>query len=280
MQTTNQNKNFWPRNWGKETHLMAIVNITNDSFSDGGLYIDLPNAIKHASYCIEQGAHILDIGAQSTRPGASEVGAEIEIKRLLPFIKELKKIHPHIPISVDTFHHSVAENVLNAGADWVNDVSGGRYDPEIFTVVADKGCPYVLTHSRGNSKTMDSLANYKNVVDDVKNELSKQIERAFSVGIKSRQIIIDPGLGFAKNVDQNLTLLRNIKQFISMDFPVLIGASRKRFIGSVINEPDTNKRVFGTSAVACKCVIDGVNLLRVHDIREIYQVVKMTRSII
>ena len=259
---------------------MAIVNITEDSFSDGGLFIDLKSAINHASLCIKQGAHILDIGAQSTRPGATEVGSEVEIKRLIPLITELKLLHPEIPISVDTFHHSVAEKVLNVGADWINDISGGRHDPEIFNVIADKGCPYVLTHSRGNSKTMDSLAIYKNVIKDVKNELSKQIDLALSKGIKNEQIIIDPGIGFAKNVDQNLTLLKNLEEFISMNFKVLIGASRKRFIGYVINESDPNKRIFGTAAVASRCVIAGVNILRVHDIEQISQVIIMTKSII
>ena len=259
---------------------MAILNITDDSFSDGGLYIDLPKAINHASLCIKQGAHIIDIGAQSTRPGASDVGAEIEIKRLVPLIKELKLLHPEIPISVDTFHHSVAEKVLNVGADWVNDVSGGRHDPEIFNVIADIGCPYVLTHSRGNSKTMDSLSKYKNVVKDVKNELTNQIDLALSKGNKNEQIIIDPGLGFAKNVDQNLTLLRNLEEFVSMNYPVLIGASRKRFIGSVINESEPTKRIFGTAAIASRCVIAGVDILRVHDIKQMSQVIIMTKSII
>ena len=259
---------------------MAIVNVTDDSFSDGGLYCELPAAINHASLCIKQGAHILDIGAQSTRPGASEVGPQIEIKRLVPLIKELKKLHPNIPISVDTFHHSVAKTVLNIGADWINDVTGGRHDPEMFNVIADKDCPYVLTHSRGNSKTMDSLAKYKNVVRDVKNELSNQIDLALSVGIKNEQIIIDPGIGFAKNVDQNLTLLRNLEVFSSMNNPILIGASRKRFIGSVIDESDPTKRIFGTAAVASRCVIAGIDIIRVHDVKEIAQVVKMTNSII
>ena len=259
---------------------MAIVNITEDSFSDGGLFIDLPNAINHSSFCIKYGAHILDIGAQSTRPGASEVGAEIEIKRLVPLIKELKLLHPEIPISVDTFHHSVADKVLNVGANWINDISGGRHDPKIFSVIADKRCPYILTHSRGNSMTMDSLAKYRNVVKDVKNELSNQIDLALSKGIKNEQIIIDPGIGFAKNVDQNLTLLQNLEEFVSMNYPILIGASRKRFIGSVINEPDPTKRIFGTSAVASRCVIAGVDILRVHDIKQISQVIIMTKSII
>ena len=259
---------------------MAIVNITNDSFSDGGLFNEFSAAINHACLCIEQGAQVLDLGAQSTRPGASEVGTEIEIKKLIPVIKELKLLHPEIPISIDTFHHSVAHSALEAGADCINDISGGRHDYEIFKVIADYGCPYVLTHSRGDSKTMDSLTNYQNVVIDVKKELSNQINLALSYGINKNQIIIDPGLGFAKNTDQNLILLRNLEEFVLMQYPVLIGASRKRFIGSVINESDPKKRIFGTAAVASRCVIAGVNFLRVHDIKEICQVIRMTKSLI
>ena len=254
--------------------------MTNDSFSDGGLFVDFVNAVEHACFCIDQGAQLLDLGAQSTRPGSSEVGKEIEIKRLIPVIKELKLLHPDVTISVDTFHHSVAKIALNAGADWVNDISGGRHDPEIFNVIADHGCPYVLTHSRGNSMTMDSLAKYQNVVIDVKKELNYQIDLALSSGIKSNQIIIDPGIGFAKKLEHNLCLLRNLEQFISMKYPVLVGPSRKRFIGSVINESDPNDRIFGTAAVASRCVIAGVDYLRVHDIKEILQVIKMTNSII
>ena len=259
---------------------MAILNITEDSFSDGGLFIDFKSAIEHACLCIKQGANILDLGAQSTRPGASEVGSEIEIKRLIPVIKELKLIHPEIPISVDTYHHSVAKAALNVGASFINDISGGRHDSDIFNVIADYPCLYVINHSRGNSKTMDSLTQYKNVVNDVKNELSIQIDKALSSGIKNDQIIIDPGIGFAKNVSQNLSLLRNIEQFVSMKYPVLVGASRKRFIGSVLNESDPSKRIFGTAAVASRCVFGGVDIIRVHDVKEICQVINMTESII
>ena len=277
---TKISKNHWPKDWEKQTNIMAILNLTDDSFSDGGLFNDFSSAVEHASLCIKEGAQVLDLGAQSTRPGSEEVGTEIEIKKLIPVIKELKLIHPDIPISIDTYHHSVAHTSLNAGADWINDISGGRHDPEIFNVIADYGCPYVLTHSRGNSKTMDYLTNYKNVVNDVKTELSNQIDIALNYGIKNKQIIIDPGIGFAKNVDQNLILLRNLEEFVLMQYPLLVGASRKRFIGSVINESDPNKRIFGTAAVASRCVIAGVNFLRVHDVKQIYQVIMMTKSII
>ena len=280
MRITKLSNNHLLKHWEGDTNVMAIINITNDSFSDGGLFIDCKSAVTQASLCVNQGAKVLDIGAQSTRPGASEVGAETEIKRLIPVIDELKVLHPEIPISVDTYHHSVARAVLDAGANWINDISGGRLDPEIFNVIAEFGCPYVLTHSRGNSKTMDLFAKYQNIVVDVKNELTNQINLALSSGIKDEQIIIDPGIGFAKNVEQNLTLLRNIEKFVSMNYPVLVGPSRKRFIGSVLNVSDPKNRIFGTAAVAARCVIAGVDLLRVHDTREIFQVIKMTKSII
>ena len=277
---TNQSNNYWPQHWNNTTNVVAIVNITEDSFSDGGNFIDFRSAINHATLCVSEGALVIDLGAQSTRPGASEVGAELEIKRLLPVIKELKLLHPKIPISIDTYHHSVASICLKAGANWINDISGGRHDPMIFKVIADYGCRYVMSHSRGNSMTMDSLATYQNVLEDVQNELNKQIDLAIYSGVNKEQIIVDPGLGFAKNVEQNLIILRNLEQFISMQYPVLVGASRKRFIGSIINESDPNKRIFGMAAVASRCVIAGVNFLRVHDIREISQVIKMTKSII
>ena len=280
LQITKQLNSKWPENLENKTKIMAIVNITNDSFSDGGLFIDSKSAIEHASLCIKQGANIIDLGAQSTKPFASEVGPEIEIKRLIPVIKEIKSTHPDIPISVDTFHHSVAKAVLNVGADWINDISGGRHDSDIFNVVADYPCLYVINHSRGNSMTMDSLTKYENVVSDVKNELGIQIEKALSHGVNNNQIIIDPGIGFAKNVNQNLYLLQNIEKFVSMKYPVLVGASRKRFIGSVLNESDPIKRIFGTAAVASRCVFAGVDILRVHDVKEICQVIKMTESII
>ena len=269
-----------PEPLGIETNVMAIVNITDDSFSDGGKFNSFTAAVEHGCFCINQGAKVIDLGAQSTRPGASEVGVDIEIKRLIPVIKELKQIHPDIPISIDTYHHSVAHAALSAGADWINDISGGRHDPMIFKVVADYRCPYVLTHSRGNSKTMDSFIEYKNVVIDVKNELMNQIDIALSFGINNDQIIIDPGIGFAKNVEQNLILLRNIEEFVFMKYPVLVGASRKRFIGSVINESDPTKRIFGSAAVASRCVIAGVMFLRVHDIKAICQTIKMTKALI
>ncbi len=258
---------------------MAIINITNDSFSDGGLFLDTKSAVKHACFCIEQGAHILDLGAQSTRPGASEIGPEIEIQRLLPVIKGIKSKFPDILISVDTFNHSVAYEALKCGADLINDVSGGRHDPEIFKVISEFECPYILMHSRGNSINMDKLIEYENLIDDVKYELNKQIEKAFKSGVKNSQLILDPGIGFAKNTLQNLALIKNIDEFVSLPYPILVGASRKRFIGEMMGEVDPNKRLLGTAIVASKCVKAKVNILRVHDVRETVQVIKLTQEI-
>ena len=269
-----------PQTWVNETCLMAIINITPDSFSDGGNFLDLKSSLKHASLCIQEGAHILDLGAQSTRPGASEVGPEIEIDRLIPVIKGIKDRHSDIFISVDTFHNSVARKALEAGADLINDVTGGRRDPLIFKIVAEFKCPYVLTHSRGNSLTMDSLSNYDNFLLDVKHELLNQIDLALKAGVLSSQIIIDPGIGFAKDLYQNLSILKNIEEFISMGYPVLVGPSRKRFIGSIIGELDPTKRGFGTAAVVSRCVSAGVNFVRVHDVKDNLEVIKMTKAII
>lgn len=258
---------------------MAIINITNDSFSDGGLFLDTNAAIKHACFCIEQGAQIIDLGAQSTRPGAYEIGPEIEIQRLLPVIKEIKSIFPDSLISVDTFNHEVAYEVLKCGADLINDVSGGRHDPEIFKVVSEFGCPYVLMHSRGNSINMDKLTGYEDLIEDIKFELNEQIQKAIDSGVKDSQLILDPGIGFAKNTLQNLILIKNIEEFVSLPYPVLVGASRKRFIGEIMGENDPRKRLLGTAIVASKCVKAKVNILRVHDVKEIIQVVKLTQEI-
>ena len=277
---TKSNKFILPEIWSNQTCLMAIINITKDSFSDGGLFFDFDSALKHAICCIQQGCKILDFGAQSTKPGALEIGPELEIDRLLPLIKEIKLINPDIFISVDTFHHLVAQKSLQAGADMINDVSGGRRDPRIFEVIAEYNCPYILTHSRGNSITMDSLTDYNNLILDIKLELEDQIDLAIKSGVMKNQIIIDPGLGFAKNVEQNLCILRNIEEFILMGYPVLVGPSKKRFIGSVIGKSEPNKRSFGTAAVVSRCVSAGVNIIRVHDVRENLDVIKMTKAII
>ena len=280
MQTINLNKNLWPNGWSKSgPKIMGILNITPDSFSDGGFYEEPKIALKRASEFIEAGADMIDIGGQSTRPGAAIISPEDELDRILPVLKLLRKELPKTILSIDTYYSLVAENALNLGIDCVNDVSGGRLDPDILNIIARYKTPYVITHSRGNSLTMNKLSKYNDVALEVYNELMNSVEEANKRGVSDDQIIIDPGLGFAKNSQQNLILLSNLEKFTRSKFPVLVGPSRKRFIGYILDQENPNKRIFGTAAVVCRCVQAKVSLLRVHDVFEIDQTLKMANSL-
>ena len=258
---------------------MGVINITPDSFSDGGRFLGSERALAEAQRQLHHGADVLDLGAQSTRPGATEVGAEEELRRLLPALTAIRERCPDTLISVDTFLAPVAARALEAGASWINDVSGGRRDPDLLRVVADAGCPVVLMHSRGDSQTMDQLTSYSDVVADVKQGLLKRSEAAIKAGIREEQIVWDPGLGFAKTHEQNLQLLRNLEQLTHGPRPVLIGPSRKRFIGAVLDEPRPKARLWGTAAVACRCAQAGAAVLRVHDVGPITQTLRMAAAL-
>ncbi len=264
---------------GQTTAVMGVINITPDSFSDGGAFLDPQNALLRADSYLHEGAEVIDLGAQSTRPGAEEVGVEEELSRLIPVLKAIRSKHPNVLISVDTFWAEVAEKSLEEGASWINDVSGGTKDPAMLGVVAARNCPFVLMHSRGNSHTMDRLATYKDVVEEVRMELLSRTESAYAAGINLEKLIWDPGLGFAKNNVQNIVLLRNLERLSSDGFPLLVGPSRKRFIGAVLDEPNPNKRIMGTAAVVCRCVQAGVAIVRVHDVSETIQTVRMASAI-
>ena len=254
---------------------MGVINITPDSFSDGGRFTEVEAAVREAKRQLQQGADVLDLGAQSTRPGAEEVGAEEECRRLLPVLAAIRQHWPEVLISVDTFLAPVAEAALEAGASWINDVSGGRRDPDLLRVVADAACPVVLMHSRGTSQTMDDLTVYDDLIQDVKAGLWERTIAAISAGVKEAQIIWDPGLGFAKTHEQNLSLLRDLEQLTSEAMPLLVGPSRKRFIGAVLDEPRPKARLWGTAAVACRCAQAGAALVRVHDVGPIAQTLRM-----
>jgi len=258
---------------------MGVINLTPDSFSDGGFYLDPEKANSRASELIKDGADVLDLGPQSTRPMAMEVGAEEELRRLTPALLAIRKSNPKSIISVDTFNSKVAESALNMGANWINDISGGRRDPELLRIVAEAGCPYVLTHSRGDSKSMDDLTSYNHVTNDVCQGLLRRTDAAINAGLNLNQIIWDPGLGFAKTNEQNLTLLKEMEIICSQDFPVLVGPSRKRFIGSVLNQPNPDLRLWGTAAVTCRCVQAKVSMVRVHDVKEISEILLMANAI-
>lgn len=260
---------------------MGVINLTPDSFSDGGQFNSAKQARKEADRQINDGADVLDLGAQSTRPGAEEVGEEEELKRLIPCLQAIRRDHPDVIISVDTFLAAVASAALEAGADWINDVSGGRRDAGMLPLIADAGCPYVLMHSRGDSASMDACTNYgsEGVVNAVRRELRESTERALRQGVKATQLIWDPGLGFAKDNEQNLELIRQLEEFQRDGIPLLLGPSRKRFIGAVLNQPRPKARIWGTAAVCARAQAAGVHVLRVHDVGPIHQVVSMGEAV-
>jgi dihydropteroate synthase len=272
-----------PPRWGERTLVMGVLNLTPDSFSDGGRYLDLEPALAQAVRMSREGAHVLDLGGQSTRPGASEVGAAEEAARVLPVLRAL--LEGRLPakrplLSIDTFRAAVAEAALQAGADWINDVSGGRRDPALLQVVAAAGCPLVLMHSRGDSRSMDGLAVYTDVVAEVRQELLRATDAALAAGVRADQLIWDPGLGFAKTTEHNLSLLRGLAALRQEGFPLLLGPSRKRFIGAVLEEPRPRARLWGTAAVCAQAISAGADVLRVHDVGPIVQTARMVDAIV
>ncbi|WP_114992624.1 dihydropteroate synthase [Synechococcus sp. UW179A] len=271
----------YPACWGCRPAVMGVINLTPDSFSDGGRFNRADLALNEASRQLRDGAQVLDLGAQSTRPGAVDVGAEEELSRLLPCLQSIRAAHPQVILSVDTFLASVARAALEAGADWINDVSGGRRDPAMLPLVAEAGCPYVLMHSRGDSQTMDDCTDYgdQGVVAGVLQELRLSTNRALQAGLSQDQLIWDPGLGFAKTTDQNLQLIRQLDELQQDGIPLLLGPSRKRFIGAVLDQPRAKARIWGTAAVCARAVEAGVHVLRVHDVGPISQVVTMAAAV-
>ena len=241
--------------------VMGILNLTPDSFADGGRHNSFDAGVARGLEMIAEGVDIIDIGGESTRPGADRVSAEEEQARVLPVIAELSK--HGVKISIDTMRADTAEKAVQAGAAIINDVSGGLSDPAMFAAVKKLGVPYILMHWRGQSKEMNSRAIYKDVVNDVISEINSQIEAARDAGINKSQIIIDPGLGFAKDAEHNWEILRNLKQFTSMGYPVLIGASRKRFLGG--DNPD--EREAATIELTKTLVPQGIWGVRVHSVK-------------
>jgi len=262
--------------WGKRTYIMGILNVTPDSFSDGGQYFDLASAIAQGQKLVAEGADVLDIGGQSTRPGATIVPLAEELRRVIPVVKALAAL-VNVPISIDTTRSVVAAEALAAGATWVNDVSGGTDDPELLPVVARSGATVVLMHRRGNPQTMQSLTDYEDLVGEVHEFLARQRDKAQQLGIT--QIILDPGIGFAKNTEQNVTLLRELSRFRDLNCPLLVGPSRKSFIGHILNQPDPQQRVWGTAAACCAAIAHGADIVRVHDVAAIRQVVQVADAI-
>jgi dihydropteroate synthase len=248
--------------------VMGILNVTPDSFADGGLHYDTEIAIARGMEMIDEGVDIIDVGGESTRPGADRVSEEEEQARVLPVIRALAE--SKVAISIDTMRASTARLAVEAGASIVNDVSGGAADPDMFATVADLGCKYTLMHWRGHSKDMNSKAIYGDVVADVIEEVTMQLDKALAAGVKRENIILDPGLGFAKDPEHNWEILNRIEEFTALGYPVLIGHSRKRFLGG--DSPDGREEA--TVAVTQSLVGKGIWAVRVHGVKANVEVVK------
>ncbi|GAA3473129.1 MULTISPECIES: dihydropteroate synthase [Nonomuraea] len=249
--------------------VMGVVNVTPDSFSDGGLWFDESAAVRHGLELVQEGADLVDVGGESTRPGAARVPLEEELARVVPVIRALSG--EGVRVSVDTMRAEVAKAAVEAGAELVNDVSGGLADPEMPRVVADTGVPYVVMHWRGHSHDMDSRAVYSDVVTEVREELAKRVDLVLAEGVSESQIVLDPGLGFAKNAEHNWALLNGIEELNELGYPLLIGASRKRFLGRLLADSDGTPRPFSrsdhaTTAVTALAAHAGAWCVRVHEV--------------
>ncbi len=260
--------------FGTRSLIMGILNVTPDSFSDGGNFYDSDTAVGHAVEMLRKGADIIDIGGESTRPGAEELTCQEEIFRVVPVIEKLRNLEPECIISIDTRKAEVAEKAVEAGADIINDISGLQFCKEIADVAAQTGAGLVLMHMRGNPDTMQSEENlkYDNVVDDITDFLQTAIDQAVAVGVKPNQIAVDPGIGFSKKLEQNIEILHRVNDFRTLNCPILVGHSRKSFIGQTLNESDPQKRVWGTAGVTAWLVMNGIEMIRVHDVEEMSQV--------
>lgn len=247
---------------------MGVLNVTPDSFSDGGQFDTIESAFNQAHRMAQEGVDILDIGGQSTRPNAEQITLQEELDRVIPTIKTLRanSTFDAIPIAIDTTRSHVAEAAIAVGADLVNDISSATFDAEMLPVVARLGVPIILMHIRGTPKTMQSLTQYQDLIGEIIDFLNERIEAAIAVGIDRSQIMIDPGIGFAKKYDQSLEILRQLKAFQSLNAPILIGASRKSFIGHILNQPDAKARIWGTAAACVSAIANGADVVRVHDV--------------
>lgn len=255
-----------------------MVNITPDSFSDGGRFWDRSRAIDRCLECAEQGADILDLGGESSRPGAQPVSAQEELDRILPVLEEVRK-QVTVPLSVDTCKAAVARQVLQAGADLINDISAFRFDPEMPAVVAEFHAGVVLMHMRGDPATMQQLAPSPDILAEIRTGLQKALKVSSEHHIARDRILIDPGIGFGKTFEDNLKILNQLSFLNVFHLPILVGTSRKSFLGKILDLP-VEKRLLGTAASVVVAIVKGAQVVRVHDVAEILQVVRVTESIL
>ncbi len=257
--------------------VMGVLNVTPDSFSDGGKFLDQDKAIEQALKMATDGAAIIDIGPESTRPGAKTVPAAEQIRRAVPVIEALvKKVT--VPISIDTTNYEVAADALDAGANIINDITA-LADERMAALASERQVPIILMHMQGTPRTMQIEPNYKDVVAEVLHFLLERAKRAEQAGIPKERIFIDPGIGFGKTTEHNLTLIRNLDKFVNTDYRVLVGPSRKRFIGRITDKENADDRIFGTAAAVALCVAAGASIVRVHDVAEMLDVVKTANAV-
>jgi len=261
-----------------KTLIMGILNVTPDSFSDGGEHFTTDRAVEAALKMEEQGADIIDIGGESTRPGSSPVPLDEELSRVIPVIKKLNNTL-NIPISIDTYKSQVAEKALKEGVEIVNDISGLNFDDKMAKTIADYNATVILMHIKGKPKNMQKNPTYENMIEDILTYLRDSIDKAKKAGISKDKIVVDPGIGFGKKWQKNYALLRYLEEFQSLGFPILIGPSRKSFIGKLLDLPP-NKRLEGTIASVTAGIMNGANIVRVHDVKELNRAVKITDSIV
>jgi len=257
--------------WGQRTYLMGVLNVTPDSFSDGGDFNSTSAALAQAWAMVAAGVDIIDVGGQSTRPGAEQITLAEELERVIPVVQILRS-EMSVPISVDTTRAMVAKAAIEAGADVVNDISGGTFDPDMLPTVASLDVPIVLMHIKGTPQTMQQMTDYQDLLGEISSFLAKQIAAAINAGVNREKIILDPGIGFAKNYEQNLEILRELRSLAALNCPILVGASRKSFIGRILNQPEPKARVWGTAAACCAAIANGADILRVHDVKEMREV--------
>ncbi|MEJ5226501.1 dihydropteroate synthase [Thermodesulfovibrio sp.] len=262
----------------KKTYIMGIVNVTPDSFYDGGRYFSVQKAIDHAMRLIDEGADIIDIGGESTRPNAEPVSEEEELKRVIPVIESISS-RVSIPISIDTYKARVAEEAVKAGATIINDISGLKFDSQMAYVASKYDVAIVLMHIKGTPRDMQINPTYNALIPEITEYLRNSIIIAKNAGIDEDKIIIDPGIGFGKLPEHNLQIIKNLKDFTLLGKPILIGPSRKSFIGKVLNANSPDERLEGTASAVAISVINGANIVRVHDVAYMAKVVKMADAI-
>ncbi len=270
-------KNFC-LDFSKKTYIMGILNVTPDSFSEGGLYFDKSAAIERAHQMVKEGADIIDVGGESTRPGSEPITIEEEMKRTIPVVETLAE-NIKVPISIDTYKSEVAKSALYSGASMVNDIGGLRFDPKMLEVVSQYKVPVVIMHIKGTPKDMQQNPVYDALIPEIMDYMREGIRTAKQSGISEDKIIIDPGIGFGKSFTHNLEIMNKLREFTLLKKPILIGPSRKAFIGKILGDVPVTERLEGTAATVAISIMNGANIIRVHDVKEMVEVAKVVDAI-